>query len=138
MNGYFGCGIDIKLARKCELVHIKLGGLLMKSTLYVLFASLLVSATTAMAGEDYVCDYDGEKRIISIAYSSDQQAVPCEVRYDKGQGVETLWTAQTEVGYCEKKASEFIEKQESWGWTCDKFEQPMSEVPLEELQTSVF
>ncbi len=110
----------------------------MKNTFFILFTSLLFSATFAIAGEDYVCDYDGEKRLISIAYTSDQQSVPCEVRYDKGQGVEILWSANSEVGYCEKKASEFIAKQESWGWTCDKFEQPMQEVPLEELHTLLY
>ncbi len=110
----------------------------MKITLSFLFVALFVSSFAAFAGEDYVCDNGGEKRIIKIAYQNDQQPVPCEVRYDKGQGEETLWSAQSEVGFCEAKADEFIQKQESWGWSCDKFQQPEADVALEELHTSLY
>ena len=110
----------------------------MKITLSFLFVALFASSFAAIAGEDFVCDNNGEKRIIKIAYQSDQQPVPCEVRYDKGQGEETLWSAQSEVGFCEAKADEFIQKQESWGWSCEKFEQPAADVALEELHTSLY
>ena len=110
---------------------------LMKSTLFVFFLTFIVSSIVS-ASEDFVCDNNGDKRIISIAYENDQEPVPCEVRYDKGEGVQTLWNAQSEVGFCERKADEFIQQQEAWGWNCDKFEQPVSEVPLEDLHTSIF
>jgi hypothetical protein len=110
----------------------------MKITLSFLFVALFVSPFSAFAGEDFVCDNNGEKRIIKIAYQSEQQPVPCEVRYDKGQGEETLWSAQSEVGFCEARADEFIQKQESWGWSCEKFQQPDSGVALEELHTSLY
>ena len=110
----------------------------MKFTLSILFVVFISASFAAMAGEDYVCDNNGEKRIITIAYQSEQDAVPCEVRYDKGEGVQTLWSAQSEVGFCEAKANEFIEKQESWGWSCDKLEAPEAEVAVEELHTSLY
>ena len=36
------------------------------------------------------------------------------------QGVEdqVLWTAENEADFCDRKAREFVAKQESWGWTC--------------------
>jgi len=96
----------------------------MKVILSVFIFACLTAALTATASEDYVCDNNGAKRIVSIVYQNEEQPVPCEVRYDKGQGVETLWTAKSEVGFCEARVNEFIEKQESWGWNCNKFEVP--------------
>ena len=110
----------------------------MKFTLSVLFVAFIFVSFAAIASEEYVCENGGEKRVISVAYESDQQSVPCEVRYDKGEGVQTLWSAQSEVGFCETKANEFIAKQESWGWSCDKFEAPEAEVAVEELHTSLY
>ena len=96
----------------------------MKSILSIFMLTCLVCSLSANASEDYVCDNNGEKRIVSIVYQDEQALVPCEVRYDKGQGVETLWVAKSEVGYCEARVNEFIGKQESWGWRCSKFEAP--------------
>ncbi len=110
----------------------------MKNTLSILLTVFLTVSFSAIAGEDYVCDNDGDKRIIKIAYHNDQQPVPCEVRYDKGEGEQILWTANSEVGFCETKADEFIQKQESWGWSCEKFEPPVAETSLEELHTSLY
>ncbi len=98
----------------------------------------LTLSFTAFAGQDYVCDNNGLKRIVSIVYQNEEAPVPCEVRYDKGQGVETLWTAQAEVGYCEARANEFIEKQESWGWSCEEFEPPVVDSVVEELHSSLY
>lgn len=94
----------------------------MKAILSVLITAFFCSGI-AMANEEYVCNFGDVKRLISISYENEGQPVPCEVWYDKGQGVERLWNAQAEVGYCESKASEFVSKQESWGWTCKKVAQ---------------
>ncbi len=110
----------------------------MKTEKFLLIVSLLTTSSIAFASDDYVCDNNGAKRIIKIAYQSDQQPVPCEVIYDKGQGEQTLWSAQSEVGFCEARADEFIQQQESWGWSCEKFAAPVDEVPLEELHTSLY
>lgn len=93
---------------------------------------------SANASEDFVCDNNGDKRIVSIVYQNTETTVPCEVRYDKGEGEVTLWTAQSEQGFCESKANEFLEKQESWGWSCEKFEAPELDASLEELHTSLY
>ena len=95
----------------------------MKYLATALFLSLLCWSISAMASEDYVCNHGDAQRMISVVYENDQEPVPCEVQYDKGEGVQTLWNAQAEAGYCENKAAEFIEKQESWGWSCEKMTQ---------------
>ncbi len=86
---------------------------------------LLFLSTSTFAAEEYVCSNGDAKRVISVAYENDKARVPCEVQYDKGEGVQTLWSAQTDLSYCKTKASEFVEKQESWGWSCEKTNQEM-------------
>jgi len=95
----------------------------MKLFIY-LVVSVILGPTTALANENYVCESNGVKRIIQLVYHNDNASVPCEVRYDKGTGMETLWHARTEAGYCEARMNEFIDKQQSWGWQCSKFTLP--------------
>ena len=94
----------------------------MKTIVSALFVAFIFS-TVATANEEYVCNFGDNKRLISVNYENEQEQVPCQVKYDKGLGIETLWNAQSEVGYCESKAAEFVAKQESWGWSCSKVTQ---------------
>lgn len=91
---------------------------------FYLAVSVSLMPTTALANENYLCENNGVKRIIQLVYLNDNASVPCEVRYDKGTGMETLWHARTEAGYCEARMNEFITKQHSWGWQCSKFTLP--------------
>lgn len=110
----------------------------MRSILTVSIFMMITTSLTVVAAEDYVCDNNGVKRIVSIVYHNEEAPVPCEVRYDKGEGMQTLWTAESEAGYCEARADEFIGKQETWGFKCSKFEAPnesdgeMSQVDMQE------
>lgn len=103
------------------------------STIVVI--TLFFACFTAFADEEYVCNNGDAKRMISVTYENDQAQVPCEVQYDKGEGAQTLWSAQSEVGFCENKASEFVEKQESWGWSCEKVTQS---VYVEDLVSDLY
>ena len=94
----------------------------MKTIFFTLFGALFLSVAVS-ANEEYVCNFGDDKRLISVAYESEHQQVPCQVLYDKGYGAEMLWNAQSEVGYCETRAEEFVERQESWGWSCSKVTQ---------------
>ncbi len=96
---------------------------------------LFAFSVSAFAAEEYVCHYEDERRLISVVYENDQEPVPCEVQYDKGQGVQSLWNAQAEAGYCENKAAEFVAKQEEWGWSCEKV-QPAT--TAENVHTEMF
>ncbi len=84
----------------------------------ILFFVFLFSCLPVLAAEEHICTNGDAIRVISVSYEDDQTRVPCEVHYDKGEGVKVLWNAQSEVGYCENKAKEFVEKQESLGWSC--------------------
>jgi hypothetical protein len=82
----------------------------------VITLGLLVG--NAVADEIYTCTQGDQERIITIVYQDQAAKVPCEVQYQKNGVTETLWNAQNEVGYCESKAQEFVEKQSGWGWDC--------------------
>ncbi len=88
--------------------------------LTILFLSIALSmiASHAIADETYVCTYGQEERIITVVYQDQEMKIPCEVRYQKGDTTATLWTAENEVGYCEAKAQELVQKQREWGWLC--------------------
>jgi len=93
-----------------------------KKTVYIISTiaacSSIAISQSAMADETHVCLYEGAERKISVVYDIPGQAVPCSVTYEKGAGIETLWQAENEAGYCEAKAAEFVEKQRGWGWDC--------------------
>ncbi len=86
----------------------------------VLLAIFMAYAAQAVADETYICSHDGKQRIVTINYDVAGQSVPCEVNYQKDTGTQRLWRAEGQVGYCEDKTAEFIAKQESWGWSCEK------------------
>lgn len=81
--------------------------------------SLLALPALASEGERYHCAFGQQGRTISVVYEVEGQAAPCEVRYEKEDGVETPWSADNEEGYCEEKAREFVEQHREWGWRCD-------------------
>ena len=55
-------------------------------------------------------------------------SVPCEVHYFKDTEApgedQVLWSASSQAGYCEERASEFVAKLEEWGWNCGAGEAP--------------
>ena len=81
-------------------------------------STIFCSAVT-VANEVYVCKHDNSVRTIRVVYETSAAKVPCEVTYEKSSGVQTLWHAVAEADYCETKASEFVAKQEAWGWECN-------------------
>lgn len=88
----------------------------------IILASNLFASHMALANETTVCLYGNAERKITVVYDYPGQAVPCSVTYEKGDGIQTLWNAQNEAGYCEMKAAEFVEKQRGWGWDCAKLD----------------
>ena len=95
-----------------------------KQTILIIFAifTVLAFSLNAKADETYICLNAGVERTISVVYDIPGQVVPCEVTYDKGEGIESLWRANNEAGYCEAKAAEFVAKQQDWGWSCSRID----------------
>ena len=92
--------------------------------LSVVLLSLPLMAES-FVNESYLCSHPQvtQKRVIEVNYLQATSAVPCDVKYSKGEETKVLWQAQTEQGYCEAKAKEFLEKQAAWGWQCEKMQQ---------------
>jgi len=87
----------------------------MKIFIGVLFT--LCISQIALADTTYVCTQGSTERKIEVVYLG-AGTVPCEVRYTKDGTTQVLWSAQTEEGFCEARAAEFVEKQRGWGWEC--------------------
>ena len=98
-----------------------------KLTVLYLVISVGLLAGTAVADETYICTHGTQERIITIIYQDQEAKIPCEVQYEKEGVTETLWTAQNVVGYCEEKTQSFLEKQRSWGWSCEATGEAMAE-----------
>ncbi len=88
----------------------------MKSLLIVLF--LLSVHAVAMDNKSTICQYADQQRKIDLVYP-EKTELPCEVQYTKSSGMEVLWRATSETGFCESKYQAFVEKQKGWGWRCE-------------------
>jgi hypothetical protein len=98
-----------------------------KLTVVCIMISFGLLVGNAVADETYTCTHGTMERIISVVYQDQMAKIPCEVQYQKNGMTETLWNAQNEVGYCEMKAQEFVEKQRGWGWNCAMAGEPMAD-----------
>lgn len=85
----------------------------------VIATLLTLAATTASAGPRYECTNNELERVIEVTSPADAP-VPCSVDYTKETGeTKSLWRANNDENYCLSKASDFLEKQRGWGWTCN-------------------
>ena len=85
----------------------------------LMLAIALPGIVAAQSSRNYECTNGdgGPVRRVEIAYSSAGN-VPCEVRYYKDGTPQVLWQADTQTGYCESQAEDFITQLQSMGWTC--------------------
>ncbi len=91
---------------------------LLNRPVQILAISLLLPLSAY--ADSWSCRQGNDVREVHIEQST-SAPVPCTVVYQKlTEGVEdqVLWNAQSDESYCEEKARGFIEKLESWGWTC--------------------
>lgn len=85
---------------------------------------LALAAPAVSLGQDagkYQCTHGDLVRRVEI-YTEPGVTVPCEVHYFKDTEApgesEVLWSAQSQEGYCEQKATDFVAQLEGWGWVC--------------------
>ena len=106
-------------------------------TLQKLSVTLVLLFLTSHATAVTVCTMGELSRSVEVIYSQPGHPVPCEVVYEKPNegGLQTLWRANNEVGYCEAKAEAFVEKLRNMGWQCEAntVQEPVveSEAPAE-------
>jgi hypothetical protein len=98
---------------------------MVKSSLLVraaLTSALIVLAGSAAASETRCVRGDDAIRRVEIQAQDPNQDVPCEVVYWKDTeepGVRSvLWTAQTDAGFCARKAEELVDTLKGAGWSC--------------------
>ena len=87
--------------------------------LYMGVCALLLSPLV-MSNEIYACLHNGLERTIKVSYANSDSQVPCKVVYEKSSGAQILWSSESEAGYCQTKAAEFVASQRGWGWNCTK------------------
>jgi hypothetical protein len=71
--------------------------------------------------DSWTCHQGALTRNVVIFYPSAPYRLPCRVYYtkpDEDVMPRTLWKAELEENYCQRKASEFVGKLESLGWQC--------------------
>ena len=82
---------------------------------------MLCGVALAQDAGDYQCSHGDLQRRVEIVYETGG-AMPCEVHYHKDTEApgehQVLWRAESELGYCEARATEFKAKLEGWGWHC--------------------
>lgn len=84
-----------------------------------------------LAASKFICTQSNLRRTVEVVYDYPAQAVPCSVVYHKPteepeSDLKTLWTAQNEAGYCEKKTAELIDMLEANGWSCSPADEQSS------------
>ena len=96
-------------------------------------ALLLVALPCLALGQDagsFQCSLGGLERRVEIL-TEPGVSVPCEVHYYKDTEApgekQVLWSASNEEGFCERNATEFVAKLESWGWNCGRAVEPAAE-----------
>ncbi|MCO7226735.1 hypothetical protein [Pleionea sp. CnH1-48] len=89
----------------------------MKNTI-IAIAAMTSLSLFAIENQVTVCTQGDAQRKIEIVYPQGEET-PCEVQYTKASGMQVLWKAEAQLGYCEEKAAAFIEKQRGWGWQCE-------------------
>jgi hypothetical protein len=91
-----------------------------KNLVLRILAVVLLVAPFAANADSWSCRQGNNVREVHVERTGDNP-VPCQVVYRKlTEGVEdqVLWNAQFDAGYCDSKATDFVAKLESYGWTC--------------------
>lgn len=94
------------------------------SFLLLLLSSPSAPSTPVVAQDRYICSQGNRERVIEVIRVNPPAGLPCEVQYTKPSGTQTLWQAEYKRGFCEARAREFADKQEEWGWKCERKSAP--------------
>ena len=73
----------------------------------------------------YACLRDGMIRAVYVEYTKTAGEPPCAVVYEKSSPEEASreipWRAEADMGFCEMRARELVDKLREWGWKCGLF-----------------
>lgn len=103
--------------------------------LLVAVCSIIPFALQAEESAVTTCTKEAQTRRIEVRYPQAENSPICEVLYSKNGSSKVLWNAQNDISFCERKAAEFVAKQNSWGWQC-QLEQS-DDIDAQALQESI-
>ena len=107
---------------------------------FILFALTAPTVALSQDAGKYQCTHGDLVRRVEI-YTEPGKTVPCEVHYFKDTEApgesEVLWSAETQAGFCEQKATEFVAKLQGWGWECGASEEAAPEPTVEPGEAEV-
>jgi hypothetical protein len=87
-------------------------------TMMPLMAALLIAGGVAHA-DPVRCTQGDQVRTIRIVEDNPGRPVPCQVKYELGEGVtEVPWRAEHDGTYCRDRAAFMVVRLESDGWSC--------------------
>lgn len=87
---------------------------------WMLLLTIFIMPSESFANS-WTCQYAELTRNVVIFYPNEPATLPCKVYYtkpDENVMPRTLWRAEHDDTYCERKAVEFIKTLESKGWQC--------------------
>jgi len=87
-------------------------------TMFICGAFFLFGASLVFANQTHTCIHRSTDRFISVVYENLESKLPCEVQYTRRNQTQTVFWADKELGFCEKKAMELVQKHKKWGWKC--------------------
>ena len=93
----------------------------MRSTLFI------IAAFAGLSAFGTVCKMGKMERKVEVATTDAEKKVPCEVKYTRDGEEKSLYNAQVDASYCDKKAEELVAKLTSQGWQCDSAAAPAHE-----------
>ena len=106
--------------------------------LVVLLTAFALPMTASANSPNNKCGLQDLLRRVEVVYTTPGNEVPCEVHYHKDVEApgehQVLWRAENEIGYCETKASQFVDKLTGWGWSCSAADEVTTQT---ETDTSV-
>lgn len=80
--------------------------------------TLFFSAAVFAENGRTVCHSNDIRHVIQVVYPQGWD-VPCEVHFQTpGEMDRVIWKADTQVGFCERKAQEIIDRRTNNGWKC--------------------
>ncbi len=97
----------------------------------LLLASIAVSSAFAAENQSTLCTFGDKERKVEVVYPT-AGGKACEVQYTKGTNMQVLWSANSDLSYCEERAAAFVEKQQGWGWQCESTAAAMTSEPVAE------
>lgn len=79
--------------------------------------SLLMSAQVLAGDTRTICRSDGVRHIIQVVHPYGWE-LPCEVHFTTPLESRVVWRADTDAGFCERKAQEIVERRNRQNWNC--------------------